>query len=82
LDRRWPRKLRLWDLLKIINPQPKLTCTPAEIVHYYWKEAGKEGIRPDVAFAQAILERVPLDMAGMFCLPKIISAVWELWVAA
>jgi flagellum-specific peptidoglycan hydrolase FlgJ len=43
-------------LLNILNPKPKLTCSVKDIVHYYWKEAGKEGIRPDVAFAQAILE--------------------------
>ena len=51
-------------LLKIINPQPKLTCTPAEIVHYYWQEAGREGIRPDVAFAQAILESGSFRFGG------------------
>ena len=51
-------------LLKIINPQPKLTCTPEEIVHYYWQEAEREGIRPDVAFAQAILESGSFRFGG------------------
>ena len=51
-------------MLKIINPQPKLTCTPEEIVHYYWQEAEREGIRPDVAFAQAILESGSFRFGG------------------
>ncbi len=51
-------------LLKLINPKPKLTCTPEEIVHYYWKEAEREGIRPDVTFAQAILESGSFRFGG------------------
>lgn len=51
-------------LLHIINPHPKLTCTPKEIVHYYWQEAEREGIRPDVAFAQAILESGSFRFGG------------------
>ncbi|MBP7249454.1 MAG: tetratricopeptide repeat protein [Selenomonas sp.] len=38
------------------NPQPKLACTVEEIVHYYYAEAGREGIRPDVALCQALKE--------------------------
>ena len=38
------------------NPQPKLTGTPAELVHAYYEEAEREGIRPDVALAQAFKE--------------------------
>ena len=38
------------------NPQPKLTGTPAELVHIYYEEAECEGIRPDVALAQAFKE--------------------------
>ena len=38
------------------NPNPKITVSPEEIVAYYYEEAGREGIRPDVAFAQALKE--------------------------
>ena len=51
-------------LLHVINPHPKLNCTPKEIVHYYWQEAEREGIRPDVAFAQAILESGSFRFGG------------------
>ena len=38
------------------NPYPKLSVSPQEIVAYYYEEATREGIRPDVAFAQALKE--------------------------
>ena len=38
------------------NPAPSLNCSAKEIVAYYYEEAGKEGIRPDVAFVQALKE--------------------------
>ena len=38
------------------NPQPKLTCSLEEIVGYYYEEAGREGVRPDVALCQALKE--------------------------
>lgn len=38
------------------NPQPKLSCTVEELVKTYYEEASIEGIRPDLALAQAILE--------------------------
>ena len=38
------------------NPQPRLTCSIEEIVNYYYQEAGREGIRPDVALCQALKE--------------------------
>lgn len=38
------------------NAKPKLTCTVPEIVNYYYQEAGREGIRPDVALCQALKE--------------------------
>jgi len=38
------------------NPSPKLTCTVEALVSYYYDEAGAEGVRPDVAFAQALKE--------------------------
>ena len=42
-------------LLKI-NPAPNISVTPEELVSYYYEEATKEGVRPDVAFAQALHE--------------------------
>ena len=38
------------------NPRPKLTGTAQELVHTYYEEAQREGIRPDVALAQAYKE--------------------------
>ena len=38
------------------NPHPNLTVSPEEIVAYYYEEGRREGIRPDVAFAQALKE--------------------------
>ncbi len=39
-----------------VNPHPKISVSPEELVRYYYEEAGKEGIRPDAAFAQALKE--------------------------
>ncbi len=38
------------------NPRPKIPVSAEEIVSYYYEEAAREGIRPDVAFAQALKE--------------------------
>ena len=38
------------------NPTPKLTGTPEELVHAYYEEAEHEGVRADVALAQAFKE--------------------------
>lgn len=38
------------------NPLPKLNCSVEEFVSTYYEEAGFEGVRPDLAIAQAILE--------------------------
>ena len=38
------------------NPVPKLNCSVEEIVHLYYVEAEREGIRPDIAICQAIKE--------------------------
>ena len=38
------------------NPNPKLTGTPEELVHAYYEEAEHEGVRADVALAQALKE--------------------------
>ena len=39
-----------------VNPEPNITVTPEELVNQYYEEAGKEGVRPDIAFAQALKE--------------------------
>jgi hypothetical protein len=38
------------------NPNPNLPVSAEEIVSYYYEEGEREGIRPDVAFAQALKE--------------------------
>ena len=38
------------------NPHPNLKVSAEEIVAYYYEEGSREGIRPDVAFAQALKE--------------------------
>ena len=38
------------------NPAPKLNCTVKQLVHLYYVEGGREGIRPDIALCQAIKE--------------------------
>ncbi len=38
------------------NPEPKLNCTVKQLVHLYYFEGGREGIRPDIALCQAIKE--------------------------
>ena len=39
-----------------VNPRPEISVTPEELVAYYYEEGAREGIRPDVAFAQALKE--------------------------
>lgn len=38
------------------NPHPSIAVSPEELVDCYYEEAAIEGIRPDVAFVQAIKE--------------------------
>lgn len=38
------------------NPNPKLNVSPQELVSYYYEEGSRAGIRPDIAFAQALKE--------------------------
>lgn len=38
------------------NPKPQLSVAPEELVRYYFAEGAREGIRGDVAFAQALKE--------------------------
>ncbi len=39
-----------------VNPRPNISVSPEELVSYYYEEGEREGIRPDVAFAQALKE--------------------------
>lgn len=42
--------------IKQVNPEPKLQCSLEELVMIYYQEASYEGVRPDLAIAQAIKE--------------------------
>ena len=44
------------DYLLSVNPNPEISVTPRELVSYYYEEGARDGIRPDVAFAQALKE--------------------------
>lgn len=44
------------DYLLSANPTPAISVTPQELVSYYYSEGAREGVRPDVAFAQACKE--------------------------
>lgn len=39
-----------------VNPQPAIAVSPERLVSYYYEEGEREGVRPDVAFAQALKE--------------------------
>ena len=43
-------------LIYLNNSDPQLNCSVDELVHLYWDEAGREGVREDLALAQAIVE--------------------------
>lgn len=49
-----------WDqavvLLRRYNPKLPIKATPEEIVDLYYQEAGREGLRWDIVFCQALLE--------------------------
>ena len=44
------------DYLLSNNPHPNISVSPEVLVSYYYKEGAREGVRPDVAFAQALKE--------------------------
>lgn len=44
------------DYLLMNNPHPNISVSPEALVSYYYKEGAREGVRPDVAFAQALKE--------------------------
>ncbi len=43
-------------LIYMNNTDPQLNCSVDELVDLYWAEAGREGVREDLALAQAIVE--------------------------
>lgn len=43
-------------LIKQNNPKVRLACSVEELVNLYWKEAEREGVRPDLALAQSLVE--------------------------
>lgn len=49
-------KEQMVNFIRRTNPLPKITIAIEELVDLYWEEAGREGIRPDLALAQALLE--------------------------
>lgn len=49
-------KEQMINFIRRHNPAPKLTVAIDEIVELYWDEAGHEGVRPDLALSQALLE--------------------------
>ena len=44
------------DYLLMNNPHPNISVSPEALVSYYYREGAREGVRPDVAFAQALKE--------------------------
>lgn len=38
------------------NTDIKLACSPEQLIEYYWEEASREDVRPDITFCQALLE--------------------------
>ena len=43
-------------LIKHNNPKVRLACSVEELVDLYWKEAEREGVRPDLALSQSLVE--------------------------
>lgn len=43
-------------LIKQNNPKVRLACSVEELVDLYWKEAEREGVRPDLALSQSLVE--------------------------
>ena len=52
------------QLIAANNRQMGIGCSIGEIVNLYWEEAGREGIRPDMALSQALLETGYFNFGG------------------
>ena len=46
------------------NASPKINCTVEELVNFYYEEAEREGIRPDIALCQSIKETGTWNYGG------------------
>ena len=51
-------------LIAANNQNLPIGCSIGEIVDLYWEEAGREGIRPDIALSQALLETGYFNFGG------------------
>lgn len=49
-------KVQAVAVIKQYNPDVQLACSVEELVDLYWQEAEREGVRPDLALAQALVE--------------------------
>ena len=52
------------NFIKKRNPNPKINCTVEQLVHLYYLEGEREGIRPDIAMCQAIKETATWAYGG------------------
>lgn len=52
------------QLIAANNKNLPIGCSIGEIVDLYWEEAGREGIRPDMALSQALLETGYFNFGG------------------
>lgn len=52
------------NFIKKRNPAPKINCSVEELVDFYYEEAGREGIRPDIAICQSIKETGTWNYGG------------------
>ena len=52
------------QLIAANNTNLPIGCSIGEIVDLYWEEAGREGIRPDMALSQALLETGYFNFGG------------------
>lgn len=48
-----------------VNPKPSLTVSARALVDYYYEEGQREGVRPDIAFAQALQETGHFRYGGL-----------------
>ena len=51
-------------LIAANNQNLPIGCSVGEIVDFYWEEAEREGIRPDIALSQALLETGYFNFGG------------------
>ena len=59
------RASQMKDYLLKYNSNPKINCTVDELVRYYLEEGRIEGIRGDIAFAQALIETGYFKFGGI-----------------